>query len=92
MCNNCWLSGACISSFFKKQRHTSFQIECLPEDSPMRVLMKLSELLAPVVTLLRDPKMCTHKQVIAYGIKSIDVLTLVKSDDLANLMFNAIVE
>lgn len=58
----------------------------------MKVLMKLSDLLVPVVTLLRDPKMCTNKQVIAYGIKSIDILTIVKSDELANLMFNAIVK
>lgn len=70
----------------------SLQIDVLPENNPLKVLMKLPELLEPVVTLLRDPQMCTHKQVIAYGIESIDVLTVVKSDDLTHLMFNAIIK
>lgn len=58
----------------------------------MKVLMNLPELLVPLVTLLRDPQMCTNEQVIAYGIKSIDVLTIVKSDELALVMFNAIIK
>lgn len=56
----------------------------------MKILMKLTDLLEPVVTLLRDPKMCSAQQVIAYGLKSIDVLSLVKSDELTHLLFNAI--
>lgn len=71
---------------------TQFQIECLPDNSAVKVLMKLPELLTPVVTLLKNPKMCTNKQVIAYGIKSIDVLTIVKSDELAQSMFDAIIK
>lgn len=56
----------------------------------MKVLMNLTELFEPVVTLLRDPKMCSSQQVLAYGLKSVDVLTLVKSDELIHLMFSAI--
>lgn len=52
--------------------------------------MNLTELFEPVVTLLRDPKMCSAQQILAYGLKSLDVLTIVKSDELTYLFFNAI--
>lgn len=67
-----------------------FQIDSLPDNNPMKVLMNLTELFEPVVTLLRDPKMCSARQVLAYGLKSLDVLTIVKSDELTYLFFNAI--
>lgn len=62
----------------------------MPDNSPMKVLMNLSELLEPVVTLLKDPKMCSDKRVLSNGLKSIDVLALVKSEKLIQLLFNAI--
>lgn len=75
-----------------KKLNDRFQIECMPDNSAVKVLMQLPELLTPVVTLLKNPKMCPNKQVIAYGIKSIDVLTIVKSDELAHIMFDAIIK
>lgn len=56
----------------------------------MKILMNLTELLEPVVTLLKDPKMCTYEMVLSYGIKSLEVLTLTKSNDLTQLFFKAI--
>lgn len=62
----------------------------MSDTSPEKLLMNLSELLKPAVTLLRDPKMCSYEKVLSNGLKSIDVLTLIKSDELIYLFFNAI--
>lgn len=52
--------------------------------------MNITKSLEPVVMLLRNPKMFNHEQVLCHALKSIDVLTLVNSDQLTQLIFRAI--
>lgn len=65
-------------------------MDSLPEKSLPKLLLNLTEQLEPVVTLLRDPKMCSYEKVLSYSLKSINVLSLVKSEDLTQLIFRAI--
>ncbi|XP_055312030.1 uncharacterized protein LOC129574273 isoform X2 [Sitodiplosis mosellana] len=68
----------------------ALKIDNFPDKSPIKILMNLTELLQPIVTLLKDPKMCTYEKVLSHGIKSLDVLTVTKSNDLTHLLFKAI--
>ncbi|XP_031630428.1 uncharacterized protein LOC116345312 [Contarinia nasturtii] len=68
----------------------ALKIDTFPDKSPIKLLLNLTEMLEPVVTLLRDPHTCKHEKILSYGLKSMDVLTLVESEDLTRLLFNAI--
>lgn len=52
--------------------------------------MKLTESLEPIVMLLQNPKMFTNEQILSHSLKSLDVLTLINSDQLTQLIFRAI--
>lgn len=82
-----WCALRSIKIIFLK---IPLKIDAMPDTSPEKLLMNLSELLKPVVTLLRDPKMCSYEKVLSNGLRSIHVLTLIKSDELIQLFFNAI--
>lgn len=62
----------------------------MPDNSPMKLLMNLAELFEPAVKLLKEPMIYTPEQVLEYALQSIVVLDIIKSDELINLIFNAI--
>lgn len=75
--------NVCLSFFLT-------QVDSLPENNYLKVLCGVSEKLHPVVHLLRSPSLHSHETILANGLKAISVLTLVKSDELTYLLFNAI--
>lgn len=65
-------------------------MDLLLDTDVFKMLINFSHTLKPVVSLLKDPKMCSPEMILELGLKSVGVLRLINSNDLTRLLFDAI--
>lgn len=56
----------------------------------MKLLLNIPKSFRAAIKLLKEPKKCTEELYVSEGLETIDVLSLLQSDELVKNIFNAI--
>lgn len=68
----------------------TLKVESLPSHSTTKILLNLDKMIKPMIPLLKDPHICSDEFILKNSSQSIDILPLIKSDRLTDLIFTAI--
>lgn len=66
------------------------QVHIYKDSHRVKVLLNIAENFQPAIRMLKAPQSYSDEKLIREGLKAINVLSLVQSNELVNKMFNSI--